>query len=432
MLLGLTERKRSTARSGHCHGLALAVCVCLLSAAARGDGASIAVVPLGRGGGFEPTARVAIGIANQLNTANRSAHLRYILPSERTDPAQLERARALLDKALQAYQTLHFDEVRARARRALARFEKVIEADGPVDGYVATLHLLAATNLVDGHKDDAVRAMRDAVVFSQSPPRTDRYNPRIQRLHTRLLTEGEQSTLRLKSAPRALIWLDGKIAGLAEGSIRLRAGRHWIRIFRPGYAPWLEWVRIEPGDANELSPTLSPLPANEAALLTDVRRSTTAEAPNAAVAQASKQLGSKDLIFVGAVEPDCPPTRCAITMHWASDGRWVGVAQSVYSGHPDTVANSLLVKASVPAAGDRPADGFVAGGPPQGDQARSCVSDGDCGAHQRCADGRCARIVPLTRKWWFWTLVGVAAGGVAASIAVPLATAQGAPVIEIR
>jgi len=65
------------------------------------------------------------------------------------------------------------------------------------------------------------------------------------------------------------------------------------------------------------------------------------------------------------------------------------------------------------------------------DALETCVTDSECSLHLRCKRGVCTRANAITRRWWFWTAIGVSAAAVAVGVALPFVLPEKVT-IEVR
>jgi hypothetical protein len=348
----------------------------------------------------------------------------YFLPEEATLPADTELASQAYERAKEAFQALEFESVRENARTAIRLYKAQIESSGSHEGYVETLHLLAATELFDNQQAAATRAMADAVVFDRRPPSKKLFNPAVQQLHQKVLVAKDRGAVMLRARPGALIWFNGRLRGFASGKITRRPGLYWVRISRPGHAPWLEWVRVHSGQTQTLTTTLRPMEGAESESMRLLREATSQPTPPPELAATAREAGAQQILLVSALAP-CEAARCRILINWAAERRWLRRGEALFAGDPAATASQLLG-----ARAPTPSMAGAMGRQPIAVE-RSCRSDSDCVHGQECEEGRCQRTSSVASKWWFWTIVGVVAAGAAAGVAVPLLLPD-APVIEVK
>ena len=211
----------------------------------------------------------------------------------------------------------------------------------------------------------------------------------------------------------ALLWLNGTLQGAARGTAERRAGLYLVRIGRPGLAAWVHWFRVKKGQTRELALKLKPAPNIDAAG-DALRRAATRPVPGSAVAKLARAHSASEVMLLTS-DASCKTNACPVALHWAVGSSWKRQSSGTFTGKP--LAATLL------------------GAAPQSTHAaaavKTCTQNADCPLDQHCSGGMCRRKSTITRKWWFWTLIGLTAAGVATAIAVPLSLPD-TPVIKVR
>jgi hypothetical protein len=146
--------------------------------------------------------------------------------------------------------------------------------------------------------------------------------------------------------------------------------------------------------------------------------------PGPATNQVATDTEASQVILVAAGKA-CTETRCDVLLRWSKEGRWFRRIQAPYSGQAETTAAALL---GVKPPARVPVVGPVVVTPPAG---AACTFDGQCSVSEKCRGGYCVRVTPVTRRWWFWTLIGVGVTGITLAVVLPL-TRAGQPIIEVR
>jgi hypothetical protein len=172
------------------------------------------------------------------------------------------------------------------------------------------------------------------------------------------------------------------------------------------------------------------------------------ETPGPRVQQLMLDEAATQAILVTA-RKDCSKTSCKLGLFWSVEDRFKRSKWMDYYGDPKALAFRFLQRERRPVAGQGGAGGKPGTGggkpgtgggkpgtgggvtPTGGGALTACTLNSQCGMEERCIDGRCRRPEPITRKWWFWTVVGAVVAGAAVAIVVPVATADH-PVIEVR
>lgn len=409
-----------------------AVVVLVATSVAHGQAATprVVVLPVGSGDGLYATTRVAWAIAGLMNKQHKGQAL-LTFPIDRLPPAD-ERAKRkadrLLSKAHESFQMMEFDKVEDRALKTLDTYKELLKSNIGRDEYLETLHLMASSALADGRMDDANKHMNDAILFHPQPPEKRKFNPQVQDLYkqVKIMPRGT-GVINLGCEPRSLVWFNNRLHGVAQGKFKLHAGLYLVRIYRPGYALYQRWFRVEPLQSRDLMVTLKQDDSPEPEIIESLRSEVLGGRPGTAANQVTIDHGASELVVVTA-DPNCTEGRCLVGMHWASAGAWVRHEQGTFTGRGAPLAFMLLEKKvdRDPSEVDETAMGSM----PEG--LRPCDLDTHCGFNEICRHGQCVeQPKPLIKKWWFWTAIGVAVGAAAVAIAVPL-TRPGPPVIEVR
>jgi hypothetical protein len=411
------------------------VTLLLGAAPARADAPEIVVIPTGAGPSLIPTAAVAQGLAQRLNAAATTpkkvdrARLVYLstqLTPPTTHKAKEKQAARLLKKAQASYEVMEYDKVKTTAEEALKIYKELLKGGTAAEGYVMCMHLMAAAALLQGESKDAFRAMNDAFVFDPSPPSKKHFNPTVQELYEQVRVESPgKGTVILGSSPAALVWFNGQLQGLARGKAKIRAGLYLVRFFSPGHIPTQRWIRITANMVRNLSSVLTrDESAVEEETMHRLRAEVSAAEPGPATNQVATDTEASQVILVGAGK-GCTEQRCYVFLRWAKEGTWLRRTHALYSGQAETTAATLM---GVAPPKQVPVVGPVVVTPPTG---TACTFDGQCSVNEKCRGGYCARVTPVTRKWWFWTLIGVGVVGVTLAVALPLAGSN-QPIIEVR
>jgi hypothetical protein len=341
-----------------------------------------------------------------------------------------KQAAGLLKKAQKAYELMEYDKVKAATDEALKIYKEILKGGTADEGYVACLHMMAASAQLNGDAKDAFRAMNDAFVYDQRPPSKKQFNPSVQELFEQVRVESPgKGTVVLGSTPPALVWFNGALHGLAQGTARLRAGLYLARFYAPGHIPTQRWIRVTANQTRNLSATLT---RDEGAIedenLQRLREEAQGAEPGPTTNQVTTDHDATELLLVVAGKA-CTEARCTILLRWAKEGSWLRRTKAVYvTSQADAAAATLLgLKAPPPLA---PVPGVTP--PPPPPSAAACTYDSQCSVSEKCRGGFCARVTPLTRKWWFWTAIVAGAAAVSLGVALPLTLHPQPSVIEVR
>ncbi len=411
--------------------IALGTLAAFLSASvAAAEPTRVVVLLTGDGEALVPAASVGRALMLRLaRSKKRTVRLAYLapeLPIPKALKAQESKAAKLLKKAHAAFEMMEYDKVKTQTEEALKLYKALLKAGVPSDGYVQALHLLAAASQLQGESKLAYRAMNDAMLFDPRPPSKKLFNPTVQEFYEQVRAEAPaHGTLALGSTPPALVWLNGELHGPATGKVSLRSGLYLVRFYAPGCAPLQKWMRVKAHEERRLAPTLQRDEAPENEVNAKLREEGKAQEPGTAVSQVLLDLGADELVLLNPGK-GCTPARCTVHLHWAKEGRWDRNRKATFSGQPEqTVADLLGVKLEVAQPPERPK------GDPTVSSERACTLDSQCFMNERCKNGRCVLPRPVTRTWWFWTLMGVGVAGITLAIVLPL-TGPARPVIEVR
>jgi hypothetical protein len=285
-------------------------------------------------------------------------------------------------------------------------------------------HLMAAAALFDGENKKAYKAMYDAILFDPKAPSAKLFSPQVQELYDQVTAEPPgKGFLRLSANTDAMVWFNGSLFGLMRGKAELRGGLYLVRVFRPGYAIWQKWLRVHPGSERELVVVLTKNDSKESDVLPMLRQETAEAVPGQAVQQLALENVATEVILVVAGQ-GCVESRCPIGLYWAKDDKWVRKVGVVHAGDVQATVEQLLAGEGLP-----PLEGVAASANRRTE--KGCTLNRDCGIKEKCVAGRCVEDQPVTRTWWFWTIVGGVAAGVVLAIAIPVATRQG-PILEVR
>jgi hypothetical protein len=398
---------------------------------------SIVILPTGSGPGFVPTAKVARALARRLSPRppDRSPVVRLAfpapLPVPPTSHKQMEKQAAkLLKKALSAYELMEYDKVKAATDEALKIYKEILKGGTADEGYVACLHIIAASALLNGDAKDAFHAMNDAFVYDQRPPSKKQFNPSVQELFEQVRVESPgKGTVVLGSTPPALVWFNGVLHGLAQGQVRLRAGLYLARFYAPGHIPTQRWIRVSANQTRNLSATLT---RDEGAMedenLQRLREEVLGAEPGPTTNQLTTDYDATELILIVAGKA-CTEASCTILLRWGKEGSWLRRTKAVYVPKQADATAATLLGLKPPTVAPPPPPGVT---PPPPPTAAACTYDSQCSVNEKCRGGSCARVTPLTHKWWFWTAIVAGAAAISLGVALPLTLKPEPSVIEVK
>lgn len=240
----------------------------------------------------------------------------------------------------------------------------------------------------------------------------------FNRIREGLTTSG---ALRIQTDHPALVLVNGRLMGIAPTVVKgLHVGDHVVEIRRLGMARVTRIVTVEGQAPTTITVRLSPN-AEQAHLRKalenadrELRRS--AE-PGPAMAALAKALDVRHVVACRASLDDGEAS-------WfdATGGKYVKRVRRL-SAVPGSPAVAVIAKAmTVPSpAIDLQAGSASAGG--------ACETSKDCPSGT-CVSGRCVSDVPIYKKWWFWTLIGLGVAAVAGGT-TGLVLAPERPVLRI-
>jgi hypothetical protein len=413
------------------HPLILGLAILGATPASGEAKSKIVIIPTGAGAALPSTVAVARSLAARLGAAGQAAFLAYPAPPIPVDPKAKQKERqaaARLKKAQSAFEMMEYDKVKSIAEEGLKAYKELVKSGGGApasEGLLLAHHLLAAAAQLQGENKEAYRWMNDAFLFDPRPPSKKVFSPTVQELFERVKSEpARRGSLQLSTNPAALVFFNGKLFGMGRGRATVRAGLYLVRVYLPGYASQQRWVRVEADQERPLAATLERDESPEEESLAQLRGEARGGEPGPTTNQALVDYGADEVVVLTAEGCSGQSARCPLQLRWAKDGRWLKRGKAEHSvGRADATAAVLL--------GEKPKEVPATQTGPIGPALRSCSFDSDCGVKEQCRGGRCARTRSVTRSWWFWTLVGVGATGVALAIALPL-SAPPRPTIEVR
>ncbi len=413
-------------------GLAALLLLLAARVSAQSTGQTV-VIPAGAGASLGTTVAVARSVALRLASQGRKAQLAYPAPAVPVDAKAVKgkdkQAAAKLKRAQSAFEMMEYDKVKTLAEDALKLYKDLLKAGASTEGYVASLHLLAATAQLQGDAKESWKHMNDAFLFDQRPPSKKVFSPQVQEFYDQVKNEPpRKGTLTLSSTPPALVFFNGKLFGMARGKATIRAGLYLTRFYLPGYGSRLRWVRVEPNQDRPLGAELERDESPEEENVGELRQEVEAAEPGPATNQAVVDFGAEEVVVVtGGDGCAAQGSRCPVELRWAKEARWIKQGKAEHTvGRADDTAAVLLGERVKTVVTPPPTDP----NPPVTPE-RTCAFDSDCGVKERCKGGRCLVPRRVTRTWWFWTLVGVGVAGITAAIVVPL-TGPARPTIEVR
>lgn len=339
----------------------------------------------------------------------------------------LDRARQQLDAGRVAYLELEFDRAITELQGAVENFDAASAAlEDPGDLGQALL-FLGASHAFNGQTREAAtvfRRLHTQMPFIEPDPNT--FPPDVVRMYARARPrDARNPSGRItidSNPPGAIAYVDFLARGRTPLTVRgLIEGEHVVRVTRPGATPFVEPLNVrrrrsaetsaylvDAEDLEGLATALDEIPSVDIEEMGDGPISTVAtllQVEKIGVLRVSR--AGRDEVTLELLLFDVATGR-RLVRGQQTYGTAVGefedrVSQAVTAAFQAalTTANQAADEEQIPAF--RGQDG------PR-DQSPSDEGGGD-----------------VLEEWWFWTLIGlVAAGGIAAAIAIPVAT-QGPP-----
>lgn len=106
--------------------------------------------------------------------------------------------------------------------------------------------------------ETTAKVPKDFVVGIQSGPHAERPvvtsppdAPKLEEILTAIHV--------VSSPPEAMVEVDGYPAGKTPGDVKLVKGEYTMKVIKPGFQTWTQKISVEPGKAQDLSVTLTPL-----------------------------------------------------------------------------------------------------------------------------------------------------------------------------
>ncbi len=358
-------------------------------------------------------------------------------PVERGAAALFEQGKQAVEEGVAALDAKDWARARPRFEKALQVFD---QATGQVDArsYARALKGLGVALFNLGSKAEAQDyVIRSLLIVPQQNADQFAYNLETKglfRTARAAMQDTPTGNLDIKTVPDgAEIHLDFNLRGHSPLTLsNLTAGKHHLRIVRDGFKVFEQFVDIRPGANEQMSPALVATP-NRAALEAAIGEVDKALRKDRKVAEAAMQLkrvvGAQEILVAQA-----GVQRGAFRVHgayYAEDGSPTDIDESI--PRDATLFENLRAFSENTFAGayrDVPA---VVLDSPGGDVGAVEVGMGDSGAGTGDSDlvidpnsplfgdtGR-AKKDPVYKKWWFWTIIGVAAAGTATGLGFLLA-----------
>jgi hypothetical protein len=166
----------------------------------------------------------------------------------------LEKAQKSLAEGRRAFEASRYEDAEHRLRAALRGYERAAPAMTRCGGYCEGHALLAAVLVQRGDAEAAQPYLVDYTsMASEIPLDAKKLGEKVVKLHKKVV-EGYRAKVRgsltVKSRPSgAKVFVDGEFAGYAPLELEaVSAGKHHVRIERPGFRRHGQLVEVSPND----------------------------------------------------------------------------------------------------------------------------------------------------------------------------------------
>jgi hypothetical protein len=230
------------------------------------------------------------------------------LPPDEEGQKALERAEAGYREGRAAWEATQYEDAERKLRAALFEYQKAASALPDTQHYCETLAMYAAAMFLRGDTEEAKLTLLD--LMSLNPTfelPTKKYPKDFITLRAQVATSRNASLrggLTVKSKPAgARIYLDGEFQGYTPATLNtLSVGKHLVRVERPGFRLYGEFVEVTPED-QEVNAELNPTAGYRAydAMLDKIAAEVARDRPGPALTGMGKSL-ALDRAIVGVVK----------------------------------------------------------------------------------------------------------------------------------
>ena len=333
---------------------------------------------------------------------------------------RIRKARRLIFK-------LKLRRAKRRLKRVIADLKPLIVKRGSTPGlmrrYLQAYSYLGATYQLDADTGRAKEAF--AVALSVAPNRklSAKYfsAEAIAGFNQIKRSLKPSATLRVNTDGPTLIFVDGHYKGVAPAVITgLLPGQHVVELRRLGYLRITRFVEV----SSKFGATMKARVVKDLSESELRKQMKTVEQalrrrkrPTKELAALAKLMKINQLLVCRASIDDGEAS-----LFDADSNKFVKRVRRIAAlpGSPPAKAIARALKNTSPTID-------LQGGPAA--TGGACEDSEDC-SEGYCSAGRCVSETPIYKKWWFWTLIGVAAAAVAAGGAV-LGTMPQRPVLRI-
>lgn len=230
------------------------------------------------------------------------------VPPDEEGEAALRRAEEGYTQARLAFESTQYDDAEKKLRAALHEYTKAASALRDTTHYCDALAMYAAVTYQRGDSEESKNILLDLLSLNPTfelPPK--RYSRDFISLRAQVATSRNaamRGNLNVKTKPAgARIYLDGEFKDYAPNNLQtLPAGKHLLRIEKPGFKQYGEFVEITPED-QEVNAELRPTSGYRAydALLDRVATEVVKDRGATSIASLGKALGLERAL-VGVVK----------------------------------------------------------------------------------------------------------------------------------
>jgi tetratricopeptide (TPR) repeat protein len=374
--------------------------------------------------------KMAAGVLEAVEKSPHGMTTRSIL-LERDNPQEdIAFLRTLLGqirKARRSIFKLRLKPAIRRLKRVIAKIKPLIVQQGTKPGllrrYMQAYNYLGAAYQLNANTFAAKAAFR--IVLSIDPDRklkakyfTAEVIATFEKLKRSLRKGG---TLRVNTDGSTLVIVDGRLRGVAPVVIQgLHPGEHIVELRRLGYLRITRFVTVDAQTGGTLKARVVK-DLNESALRKQMETVEKAlrqsKRPVDAVAKLAALLKVNQILLCRASLDDGEASLFdADTKKFVKRVRRI----SALPGTPPSTNIATALKNRTPTLDLQ--GGLAASG-------GSCEDSDDC-TDGYCLSGQCVSETPVYKKWWFWTVIGLAVGAVAGGAAI-LGTMPQRPTIQI-
>lgn len=335
----------------------------------------------------------------------------------------LARAREQLAAGRGAYLQLELDQAIEQLRGAVENFDAAAAAlEDPGDLGEALLFLGASHSFNDQRRAalEVFGRLQRQMPFIVPDPNT--FPPDVVSLYNQARPRdagNPQGTISIDSnPPGAIAYVDFLARGRTPLNVeRLTAGDHIVRVTRPGATPFVETLRVRRRRTSTSNAYLVDRPhlGELNGALRDLALAEVDELGSGAISTVAMQLEVDKIGIIRVSRAGRGRVALELLLFDVASGRRLvrgeGTAPIAIGELERTVSDAVTAAFEAALRGTNQADDG---------ETIPAISTGDGGESPSTDTGPSRSVI---EEWWFWTIIGVVvAGGIAAAIAIPLAT----------